>query len=144
MLLQRIIMSNKASRQRQSSRKQSASSQIQVQQHQMEQYFGPLPRPDHFRQFNDVLPGAAERILSMAEQQSGHRHQMEHREQTLEYIYAGIGMLFAFVISISTIAGSVACIIRGANISGTLLGGIGVVTISSLMIKGRRISNQSK
>ena len=38
---------------------------------------GPIPHPDHFAQYNKVLPGAAERILKMAEREQENRHKHE-------------------------------------------------------------------
>ena len=37
-----------------------------------ERYEGPLPRPDHLREYEDILPGAAERIFSSSERQLEH------------------------------------------------------------------------
>ncbi|MFK0732972.1 MAG: DUF2335 domain-containing protein, partial [Gloeotrichia echinulata HAB0833] len=34
------------------------------------EYSGILPHPEEFKAFDEVVPGAAERILAMAEQQS--------------------------------------------------------------------------
>ena len=42
-----------------------------------ESYSGPLPHPDHLRHFEATLPGAADRIIKMAEKQSAHRREME-------------------------------------------------------------------
>jgi len=36
-------------------------------------FSGPLPPPPMFREYEDVLPGAGDRILSMAERQAAHR-----------------------------------------------------------------------
>lgn len=38
---------------------------------------GPIPHPDHFAQYDKVLPGAAERILKMAEREQENRHKHE-------------------------------------------------------------------
>ncbi len=38
---------------------------------------GPLPAADEFADYERVLPGAADRILRMAEAEQQHRHQME-------------------------------------------------------------------
>ena len=38
---------------------------------------GPLPHPAVLKQYNDVVPGAAERIMRMAEQQAIHRQDLE-------------------------------------------------------------------
>ncbi len=43
---------------------------------------GPLPAPEDFRQYEETLPGAAERILTMAENQQ--RHRMSHENSALE------------------------------------------------------------
>jgi uncharacterized membrane protein len=38
---------------------------------------GILPRPEDFAKFNDVVPGASERILRMAELEQAHRIEIE-------------------------------------------------------------------
>ena len=38
---------------------------------------GPLPSPEDFERYEKILPGAAERILSMAEHQQQHRFEIE-------------------------------------------------------------------
>ena len=43
-------------------------------------YSGPLPHPQHFKVYEDVLPGAAERILSMAENSMAHSGSIEQQE----------------------------------------------------------------
>lgn len=40
-------------------------------------YSGPLPHPDILRQFEEVLPGSAERIFNQFEAQSAHRRSLE-------------------------------------------------------------------
>jgi uncharacterized membrane protein len=37
-----------------------------------EQFSGPMPHPKHFREYDAILPGAAERLLSMAERNLDH------------------------------------------------------------------------
>jgi uncharacterized membrane protein len=43
-------------------------------------FSGPLPHPDVLRKFNEIIPGAAERIIKMAEDQSIHRKELEKLE----------------------------------------------------------------
>lgn len=40
-------------------------------------YRGPLPHPEILKEYENILPGAAERILMMAEKQQKHRMSME-------------------------------------------------------------------
>ena len=41
------------------------------------EYSGPLPLPAHFREYEEILPGAAERILALSEKQTEHRQYLE-------------------------------------------------------------------
>lgn len=41
---------------------------------------GPLPLPAHFEHYEEVLPGAAERIIAMAEAEQRNRHSIEQHE----------------------------------------------------------------
>lgn len=49
------------------------------------QYSGPLPRPEDLIRYNDAVPGAAERILAMAEREMNHRHESERKILKTEY-----------------------------------------------------------
>lgn len=42
-----------------------------------ERFSGPLPHPSHMREYEEILPGSAERILSMAETEQNHNAGME-------------------------------------------------------------------
>ena len=65
-------------------------------------YSGPLPRPQHLERYEDVCPGAADRIIAMAENQSRHRQEIEKdavntsgRNSTLGVCFGGAVALFA-------------------------------------------------
>lgn len=45
----------------------------------MFQWIGPTPPPAAVREFEEILPGAADRILTLAEIQVEHRHDLERR-----------------------------------------------------------------
>lgn len=47
-----------------------------------ERFSGPLPPAREFRGYEDVLPGAAARILGMAERNQAHRHAQESKVVT--------------------------------------------------------------
>jgi uncharacterized membrane protein len=44
-----------------------------------QQFAGPLPHPDTLAAYEETLPGAADRILAMAERQAEHRQAMESK-----------------------------------------------------------------
>jgi uncharacterized membrane protein len=65
---------------------------------------GPLPPANEFEKYEHALPGAADRILKMAEKEIEHRHK-EEEKLVNSSIKLGIrGQLIALVISILSIA----------------------------------------
>ncbi|MFZ1318475.1 MAG: DUF2335 domain-containing protein [Candidatus Nitrotoga sp.] len=51
--------------------------QVQVSHQKLHQ--GPLPTPEDLKHYDDLLPGAAERIFRMAEIEQQHRHEQESK-----------------------------------------------------------------
>ncbi len=47
-------------------------------------YSGPLPPPEHLAQYNAIVPGAAERILAMAEREQEFQHKAQETALTNE------------------------------------------------------------
>lgn len=41
-------------------------------------YAGPIPNPEALARYEEILPGAADRIIKMAEEQSAHRQKIEN------------------------------------------------------------------
>jgi len=50
-------------------------------------FSGPLPPPEILRKFDEVVPGAAERIIKMAEDQSIHRKELEKNSLVGVFMY---------------------------------------------------------
>jgi uncharacterized membrane protein len=74
----------------------SDKNQVQVTASQSLMYSGPLPTSEEFQGYDQALPGAADRILAIAEKESEHRHGIEKDELKIK----GRGQIFAFFISI--------------------------------------------
>ena len=53
------------------------------------QYSGPLPLPEHFAKYDQALPGAADRILTMAEVE-GRQRRLRALIETV--VYAGVAV----------------------------------------------------
>jgi len=110
-------------------------------------YNGPLPPPALFEEYNKVLPGAAERILSMAEKQAAHRQDLESRAIKSGIKNSLIGLIFGFILGVMTIVGGVYCILKGQPTGGTILSSAGLVSLVSVFVYGsrqRRIERQLK
>ena len=102
--------------------------------HTFEFSAGPLPRPDDFQAYEDTLPGAAHRILAIAEKQQEHRHNRQIVQQTSEDMLAGRGQWMGFSIAMLAIGGGVMLLALDKSLAGfaTLLPAIGGIAGSFL------------
>ncbi|MEJ5188448.1 MAG: DUF2335 domain-containing protein [Breznakiellaceae bacterium] len=78
----------------------------QQQQHIVQQqsiYSGPLPPSSELAHYNDIIPGAAERILRMAEEEGNHRRKMEERLVEEQIRASKTGQRFAFILGIGSL-----------------------------------------
>lgn len=66
-----------------------------VIQHQS--FSGPLPRPEDFAEYDRVLPGAADRILKMAENQATHRQGLERRALSGDLFKSMMGTVLGYI-----------------------------------------------
>lgn len=98
------------------------------------EFSGPLPPADELEKYERVSPGAAERIIAMAERESSHRHTSVDNE----YKEASKGQNCAVIIgALAIICGTIAGI-SGAQWTGSMIGGLGMVGLVSAFIRGRR------
>ncbi len=107
---------------------QSKSQAVVV--HEQHSFSGPLPHPEILRQFEQVSPGAAERIIKMAEDQSRHRRDLENKVIESDIKRSILGQRLGFIISMTGLIISALVAIYGNPIAGTI---IGVGTIASLV-----------
>lgn len=94
-------------------------------------YSGPIPHPQLLREFNDVIPNGADRIMTMAENQSGHRIKLEEKVVDANNRDSLLGVIFAGIIAILIVLGAIFLIYNNKNIQGFgLLIGTSVAYIS--------------
>jgi len=60
-------------------------------------YSGPIPPPSSFAQYENILPGSADRILTLAEKQSHHRIEIEDAVIKNQIKVANRGQIFGFI-----------------------------------------------
>lgn len=73
---------------------------------QQERFSGPLPHPRHLREYEDILPGAAERILAMAENTLDHNRAMDQRIVTDDRDDRAIGMHYGLAAFFGALIGA--------------------------------------
>lgn len=107
-------------------------------------YSGPLPDPESFGKYDKVLPGAAERILSLTEKEQEHRHHMEERQLKLESRDSLLGIITGTLLGVfGLVVGSLVAI-KAPGTAGAIVGALfgisGVGTIAATIIRSTRIS----
>lgn len=107
-----------------------------------ENFSGPLPHPKHIAGYDTILPGSANRIIAMAENQQGHHIKMDQDILKAEITDRKLGMVlgagaFAFLIICALITAILteSEIIPGLFLGTAAIGGVG------LFIWGRENGN---
>jgi uncharacterized membrane protein len=99
-------------------------------------WLGPLPPPGALQLFDDVIPGSAERILAMAENQANHRILMESRIIRGDFTLSYIGLAAGFVLSTLVILGGIYLISLGHDWAGSGLIGLNLVGLAGVFVYG--------
>jgi uncharacterized membrane protein len=105
----------------------------------------PLPIPSHLREYEEILPGAADRIFSMVENQAKHRQQIE--VENSKGFSSGFkrGQIFAFILASILIISGVALSFYGNNIgAGLCFGTSSVSLITAFLKRNSYISNNDE
>lgn len=120
------------------------NSQSAVRYQRAELYAGPLPHPDTLAKFEQILPGAADRILKQAEAQTQHRIEIEKMVVSSDIKKSFWGLIFGFVLGLSGIGSGVFLATLGFNVFGPLLSGGSLITLVAVFIYGTRSRKQER
>lgn len=110
------------------------------------EFRGPIPAPDILAEYENISPGFADRIISMAERQSQHRQEIEKTQVKAESRDSLLGVIFAFLLGGGSLTGCVLMVSWVPNsvgaICGAVLGVTGISAIVGTFLKNTR--KQSK
>lgn len=101
-------------------------------------YSGPIPHPDLLRQFDDVIPNGADRIMKMAEIQSAHRQQLEAKVVNANNRDSLFGVISATLICLTAIIGAIWLLSLGKSIEGLAVLITSLGSVVYVFIKGRK------
>jgi uncharacterized membrane protein len=110
---------------------------VHIEQH----HIGPLPSPLSFEQYNNALPGAAERIMIMAEIEQKHRHSLElaeaaNRNTMMKERSRGQWMAYSIALVLPCLGASL--IFSGFSITGTILGAAGIIPVIYAFVPSKK------
>lgn len=103
-----------------------------------QEYHGPLPLPAHLEHYERILTGAADRIITMAENQASHRQKLEAKVIDSDIKNSLWGLIFAFIIGLGGVIGGFYLISIGKAIEGSLYGGGTMVALTGVFIYGSK------
>lgn len=92
---------------------------------------GPLPAPEDFKQYESVLPGAADRIISMAEKQLLHRTSLEKEIVDRNFNQSSRGQIIGGLLAFCCLLASLVLGLYGHE---TLAGVIATTTLIGTII----------
>jgi len=72
-------------------------------------FSGPLPPPEAFEKYDLIVPGAAERILTIAESEQRHRHGWEDNHLRWDGITNIVALTFGWLLSLLLAGGAIYC-----------------------------------
>lgn len=107
-------------------------------------YAGPLPPPELLVQYNQTVPDAAERIIIMAESQSGHRQELESKVIESDIKNSRLGLHYGLIIGLAAVIGGTICIASGYEVGGSIIGGTGLTGLVGVFVYGSRSKRKER
>ncbi len=124
----------------------AASSDVTVVRATAETYSGPLPQPQAMNAYEDALPGAADRILTMAEQKAEQQRRMEQGTLDLAeleihsaYQQSFLGLVLGAVVAVVIVAGGAYMASLGHAEAGAGVIGGTIVGMAATFVYGARM-----
>lgn len=107
------------------------------------QWSGPLPPPAALEQFERSAPGAADRILGMAEREEDHRHAQEREMLRSDARARTRGQWMAFLLALVIVAGGIWLIDQGKQWEGLVAVLTPLATLIGIFVYSTRSSSDS-
>ena len=94
--------------------------------------------------YNEVLPGAAERILAMAERQSAHRQELEKTVINGHVKSERLGAILGFILSLVVVCGGFSLIYNGMATVGSAIVISDLVALAGAYAYGRKMQKKER
>lgn len=104
---------------------------------QGQQYSGPVPPPEILHGFEQIVPGSAERILVMAEENGKHQREMENKALQVAFRTVLIGQVFGLVIGVLAFITCIVALYLGSEKTAMTIGGVTITGLVAVFVTGR-------
>ena len=108
---------------------------------------GPIPPPIILAQYEEVVPGSAERLLAMVESQSAHRQALEKTVVNGDSKRAYLGLAAGFIVALAVVSGGGFLVYNGHDWAGASIITTVVVGLVGVFVYGtqtRKAERQEK
>lgn len=99
---------------------------------------GPLPHPETLLRYKEVFSECPERIVQMAELQAAHRRDLEKRRQKSGIFTERLGMVLAFVLALTAVAGGLYLVAHDKELTGFATFFSSIVILAGLFVRESR------
>jgi uncharacterized membrane protein len=117
---------------------QVGNAAMRIQQTEMRAFSGPLPHPEDLEKYNQVLPGAADRIIRMAEQQLSHRQSLESKVVDANIKAQRVGTVLGFILALVAIGGGIFLVYVGKEATGIAAIITALAGLTGVFVLGKR------
>ena len=126
-----------AAKRKQSPSRQPAESEQQII-YQETTFGGPIPAPVILEQYEKLLPGSADRILAMAENESRHQKEIEMSAITLQAKENRRGQYFGVIVTALAFVTASVALFLDHPAAASVIGGTTVVGLAAAFIAGKK------
>jgi uncharacterized membrane protein len=103
-----------------------------------ETFSGPIPHPTILEEYEKIVPGAAERIIAMAESDMKHQQEMDREELRIAESQVKRGQISAFWLTIIALAVCIFALLMGSEMAASVIAGTTIVALVTAFVIGRK------
>lgn len=103
-----------------------------------ERFIGPIPHPRHLAEYERVLPGSADRLMTMAEKDQNHRHACDNTIIKAETDFMSRGQIFAMAALVLMLIFTAVFVLTGHEVAGGLVGGATLISVVLAFLNRRQ------
>ena len=105
---------------------------------------GPLPVPEELAAYDSIVPGAANRIITMAENQALHRQKSEMADLEADILISKLGLYFGFACFVIPLVISLILVMYGQGEYVKLFLGVSIISVIPSFLKLVKNRNNNK
>jgi uncharacterized membrane protein len=102
-----------------------------------ERYSGPVPHPEMLARYETIVPGSAERLISMAERSMAHQISMESTMLTKANAQTDRGQHYGLAVALTGLIGAFTLVLCGHDAAGGVLGGTTLLGMVGVFVTGK-------